>query len=448
MKLKALSIACSAAFAACAISPSAMALDGFEFHGYFRTGTLFSVENDLNQAAFPGSKENMGRLGLESDDFYELAFNKGWELEDGKKITIKTRLGENNVFGDNEHNYAMQGYSIDAKPAGLLEAYVEFEGLTSTGVMWGGQRYYGRDNYNFLTDFFYTDWSGTGLGVQRIEAGGGHWDFAYLASNHSNNPSTPSWNGGEDFNIFGLEWNAPLHMAHVRAEYGAWRIDLVGKYMSDNELYDGDWDYVEGTNFATSGFETAITYTPKGFFGISDSGFSNVRFQAGQGLGGGTMLGRSFTNYNLFSPGGAGGFGGGQGAMSLVDSSTYSYRVNAMGGWFGSNMVVLPWLQYEYQDFGDDSAFLPGESTYFWSVGVRPVFTLPSIEGFAVATELSYFDAKGSDRDDFKLTIAPTWSLATGTGPAPEIRVMATYLDSADGGDGDVFLGVQADMWW
>ncbi|WP_026971068.1 carbohydrate porin [Aliagarivorans marinus] len=427
MKLKALSIACSAALVAGTFAPSAMALEGFEFHGYFRSGTLFSVENDLNQAAFPGSKETLGRLGLESDDFYELAFNKGWELEDGKKITIKTRLGENNVFGQQEHLDAMLGYSIDAKPTGLIEAYVEFEGLTSSGVMWGGQRFYGRDNYNFLTDFFYTDWSGTGLGVQKVEMGSGQWDFAYLASNRSNN----GW--------YGTSTNAPMHMLHTRGQFGKFRIDVVGKYMAEN-FVDGD---DSGNEYATSGFETALSYAPSGFFGISDSGFSNVMLQAGKGLGGGTMLGRGFSNYNVFAPGGSGS----QATMAAVDDGTTSFRLNAWGGWFGDGFLVLPWAQYEYSSFdglnGDDS-------NYFWSVGARPVFTLPSIEGFAIATELSYADAKGDDNDNFKLTFAPTWSLATGTGPAPEIRVMASYLDKSgtNAGDDDILFGIQADMWW
>ncbi|WP_026971070.1 carbohydrate porin [Aliagarivorans marinus] len=439
MKLKALSLACATAMATGAFTNVAAAEESFGFHGYFRSGTLFSVENDLNQAPFPGSKENMGRLGLESDDFFELAFDKGWALEDGKTITIKTRLGANNVFGDQEHTWAMQGYTVDAKPTGLIEAFVEFEGITSTGKMWGGQRYYGRDNYNFLTDFFYTDWSGTGLGVQQVELGGGKWDFAYLASNRSNN----GW--------WGTETNAPLHMAHMRAEYGAWRLDFAGKYMSDNYIdLDGDGDL--SREYATSGIETAITFTPSGFFGISDSGFSNVRVQAGKGLGAGTMLGRSFTNYNVFSPGGADWAG--QAAMSGVDSSDTSLRLNAMGGWFGDGILLFPWIQYEYNDRDANSYFVEhhdfDKKDYFWSVGVRPVFTLPSVEGFAIATEMSYMDGKGDDRDNFKFTVAPTWSLATGTGPAPEIRVMATYLDRSGTNDmkSDVLVGVQADMWW
>ncbi|WP_026958460.1 carbohydrate porin [Aliagarivorans taiwanensis] len=440
MKLKALSIACTAALAASAFTPSAMALEGFEFHGYFRSAafSLLDGPGDTDAGSrfeYDRGKGSLGRLGQEGDDFYELAFNKGWELEGGNKITIKTRLGQANL----DNSADMNGQNIDGSSTGLIEAFVEFEGLTSTGVMWGGQRYYGRDNYNFLTDNFYTDWSGTGLGVQRLELGGGQWDFAYLSSTQSqqqgiwHNAETGEW--GEY--APDLRSEDPLHMVHVRAQYGAFRVDFAGKYLASNFTDDA------GEEFATNGIEAALSYNPKGFFGISESGFSTVMVQAGNGLGGGNMLGRSFTNYNAYS-----GWinAGGQTNMRKVDSSTSSYRVNAWGGWFGSHMVVLPWAQYEYVSNG---AMNGDENNYGWNVGVRPVFTLPSVENFAIATEVAYRDYKADKSGAYKLTLAPTWSMATGTGPQPEIRVMVSYFDyEADGADSETVFGVQADMWW
>ena len=250
MKIKPnkIALACALLGAANAYAESK---DSFEFHGYFRSGSLYSVENDLAKSMFPAQKETLGRLGIESDDFWELAFFKNWELDDGKKIRIKTRLGAQNMTGDpdaTEQLDAMLGTSIDAKNTGLIEAYVEFEGLTDTGVFWGGRRYYGRDNYIFMTDFFYTDWSGTGLGVEGMKLGGDMtMDLAYVASDRST------------LNFFTGE-NNPLHLVHAAIGSGGFEAHFVAKYMADN--------FVGGTEFANSGFETALMYGPQDFFGI------------------------------------------------------------------------------------------------------------------------------------------------------------------------------------
>lgn len=429
MKLKALSIACTAALAASAFTPSAMALDGFEFHGYFRAAAFSRNNSDVDFGSrfeYDKGKMALGRLANEGDDFYELAFFQGWELDNGNKITIKARLGQANL----DNSADMNGDNIDGSSTGLIESFVEYEGITSSGVFWGGQRYYGRDNYNFLTDHFMTDYSGTGLGVQRIELGGGQWDFAYLSSTQSqqqgiwHNADTGEW--GEY--APDLRSKDPMHLVHARAQYGSLRVDVAGKYIAENDNFDG---------LANTGLEIGIGYTPKGFFGLSDAGFSNVLFQAGTGLGGGAMLGKAFTNYNAY----AGLHNtGGQTGMRVIDEDAAAARISAWGGWFGSSMVVLPWAQYEWVDFGDDD-------TWAYSVGVRPVFTLPSVDNFAIATELAWSDREADDSGAYKLVFAPTWSMATGTGPQPEVRVMAAYYNG-DNQDSDVIFGVQTDVWW
>lgn len=69
MKLSKLTLACLVATAGLSTVPTAYAekSDGFEFHGYFRAGVLFSENDDFKRAKFPASKERLGRLGVESD---------------------------------------------------------------------------------------------------------------------------------------------------------------------------------------------------------------------------------------------------------------------------------------------------------------------------------------------------------------------------------------------
>lgn len=402
----------------------------FEFHGYFRAGALTSAKNDFKQHEWGGQKETLGRLGLEADDFWELAFMQRWDWEksedsDGKSVRINARLGQDNPNGNGSNLFA----NIDGKAAGLIESFVEFDGVSNTGTLWGGQRYYGRDNYIFMTDFFYTDYSGTGIGLKGTELAGGKWDFAYIASNQS------------------LGLNEMLNAFHVRADYGQWRIEGMAKQMGEN---------VNGDEFSTSGFEGHVQYSPSNFFGFGN-GFSKIGVQYGQGLGGSTMLGRTFTNYNQFSPGGA-GFNPdavvGQTNMTRVKDGDQTVRAQAYGGYIGENWLFFPAVGYEQTSYDDNV-----DDFSYWYAMVRPVYTMPSIDDFAIAAEFGYTD-NSVNRDNggnatYKATIAPTWTVGTGFGPAPEIRLLATYLKGNPGvssnageDDHDFIVGVQVDMWW
>ncbi|NVN80556.1 MULTISPECIES: carbohydrate porin [unclassified Vibrio] len=402
------------------------ATSDFEFHGYFRAGAFSSTSNDFAQAMYFGQKETLGRLGLESDDFYELAFMKRWDWADGDSVRIHARLGQNNPVGGVD---AQGGMYIDGIDTGLIESYVEIDGISDTGTMWAGMRYYGRDNYIFMTDFFYTDYSGTGIGLQNVKLGGGEWDFAYIASNQSDNGDY-DW-GDNDSPAGALDYNM-LHAAHVRADYGSWRAEVMAKYLADNAF---------GDDYSTSGIEGHLSYSPGSFFGLGD-GFSTTSLQVGQGLGSGTMLGRTFTNYNAFSPGGAGS----QGGMTQVKDGDVTARIQAYGGYFAGDWLFFPAVGYETTSYDDT---LNGESSSaYWYAMVRPVYTMPSIDNFALASEFGITDQKNNDGDaQYKATIAPTWTMDTGFGPAPELRLTASYVSDSEGQD-DVIVGAQVDVWW
>ncbi|NLS11683.1 carbohydrate porin [Vibrio sp. SM6] len=404
------------------------ATSDFEFHGYFRAGALSSAKNDLKQHDWGGQKETLGRLGLEADDFYELAFVQRWDWKDGDSVRINARLGQDNPNGNGSNAFA----NIDGKATGLIEAFVELDGVTETGVLWAGQRYYGRDNYIFMTDFFYTDYSGTGMGVQDAVVGDGYWDFAYIASNNS------------------VGTNEMLHALHVRADYGKWRVDTMFKHLGENVNDTATQKY------AKNGVEALIQYSPENFFGFGN-GFSKVAVQAGKGLGSGTMLGRTFTNYNAYSPGGVGFIDGRteQTRMSAVDDSDVTVRAQMYGGYFGENWMFFPAVGYEHTKYDDSTK----DDNSWWYAMVRPIYTMPQYDNFFIASEFGYTD-NSVNRDNggdptFKATIAPTWSISTGFGPAPELRLLATYLKGNPGvssnagtDDYDIIVGAQVDVWW
>ncbi|MCJ2376294.1 carbohydrate porin [Vibrio sp. ZSDZ34] len=432
MKLSKLSLACLVAAGGLSLSPVAMSEEntqGFEFHGYFRAGALYSSNDDFKRSKFPATKEKLGRLGIESDNHFELALQKNFDTADGQSIRIKSRLGADNAQSGGKNQLSTSADAANGS-VGLVETFVEFDGITETGTVWGGKRFYGKDNYIFMTDFFYTDMSGTGVGVEGIELGGNKWDFAYVASDDAE--------GG----FWGQDTNNPMHSVHVGVNFGSLELHAMGKYLPDNFVdVDGTM-----TQFADTGAELTAIYHSDSVFGLSEKGFTKYIAQAGQGLGSGQLLGGTLTTYNAWKP----GYGGAMGPsnMKKIDSGDKSARALIWGGYFfESGVSIFHAIQGQYNDLekrGKDS----------WaSAMIRPTF--PLAKNWALATEAGYQYGDYSDEAgnggsgyDYKLTVAPTLSINTGFGPAPEIRFLATYLDGSARDKADLLVGIQADMWW
>ncbi|KYN80460.1 maltoporin [Vibrio cidicii] len=427
MKLSKLTLACLVATAGLSAAPVVHAekSDGFEFHGYFRAGALYSENDDFKRAKFPASKERLGRLGIESDNHFELALQKNFENDDGQKIRIKTRVGADNAqsAGNNQ-----LGTNADAANSsiGMVETFVEFDGVTETGTLWGGTRFYGKDNYIFMTDFFYTDMSGTGAGIEGVQLGGYKWDFAYIASDNAEG----EW--------WALNANNPMHSVHVGVDLDGVELHAMAKYLPDN--------MVDGKEYASNGMEmTAIVHTDS-VFGLSDKGFTKYIAQAGKGLGSGQLLGGTLTTYNAWKPGN--GALEGPANMKKVESGDISARALVWGGYFFENGVsIFHSIQGQYNDLDN------GGKDSWASAMIRPSF--PVSKNFFIATEAGYQYNKwegangvGDDATNYKLTVAPTIIVPTGFGPAPEIRFLATYLDGSARDKADLLVGIQADMWW
>ncbi|CAM3682764.1 Maltoporin precursor [Vibrio aerogenes CECT 7868] len=427
MKLSNLTMACLVATASLSAVPAAYAekSDGFEFHGYFRALGLYSKNDDFKRSKFPASKERLGRLGIESDSHFELALQKNFENDTGQKIRIKTRAGADNAKSAGVNQL---GENADAANSdiGMVETFVEFDGVTETGTLWGGTRFYGKDNYIFMTDFFYTDMSGTGVGIEGIELGGYQWDFAYVASDDA------------EGDFWATNANNPMHALHVGVDLGGVELHAMGKYLPDND--------VDGTQYADNGLEmTAIVHTDQ-FFGLSDKGFTKYIGQIGKGLGSGQLLGGTLTTYNAWKPGNGALEGPSQ--MKKVESGDISARALIWGGYFfESGVSVFHSIQGQYNDLDN------GGKDSWLSAMVRPTF--PVSQNFSIVTEAGYQynrweDASGSGdhATNYKLTVAPTIVVPTGFGPAPEIRFLATYLDGSMRDKADLLVGIQADMWW
>ncbi|USD67059.1 carbohydrate porin [Vibrio sp. SCSIO 43136] len=426
MKLSKLTLAFLAASAGMASLPTfAEKSDGFEFHGYFRAGALYSKNDDFKRSKFPASKERLGRLGIESDNHFELALQKNFENDDGQKIRIKTRVGADNAQSEGENQLGLNADAANSS-IGMVETFVEFEGVTETGVLWGGKRFYGKDNYIFMTDFFYTDMSGTGVGIEGVEIGDNKWDFAYVASDNAE--------GG----FWGTDTNNPMHAFHVGVNFGSVELHTMGKYLPDN--------YVDGVKYASDGIEATAIVNTDSVFGLSDKGFTKYIAQVGKGLGSGQLLGGTITTYNAWKPGN--GALEGPSKMKKVESGDVSTRALVWGGYFFENGVsIFHSIQGQHNNLD------AGGKDSWASAMIRPSF--PISQNFFIATEAGYQYNKwedaagvGDDQTNYKLTLAPTVIVPSGFGPAPEIRFLATYLDGSARDKADLLVGIQADMWW
>ncbi|MGK0273474.1 MAG: maltoporin, partial [Cocleimonas sp.] len=279
MKLSKLTLACLLATSGLSINTaSAEVTDGLEFHGSFRAGVLLSAENDFKRAAFPATKEKLGRLGIESDNNLNFNLVKKWDFDDKKSIRVT--MG---VAGTGDGKSLSSG--IDAGGAdnqmGFEQSFIELGGITETGTLWAGKRDYGKDNYIFMTDYFYTQMSGLGIGVADYEIGDVKYDFAYMSSDRSTTNLT-----GRPLNWIQNETNNIMHSVHVGANFGSWELHGQAKLMKDNYtagLVNGAPDFANKALYAETGFDMTAIFHLDSFLYLPGNGFSKVIVQAGQG---------------------------------------------------------------------------------------------------------------------------------------------------------------------
>lgn len=389
--------------------------DGFEFHGYARTGILMDQEGEKGKG-FKVQDEGFAkkyRLGNEDDTYAELELVKNFTLNNAKgsfHYMFSTKAGSGNEYksytGGSTTDPGSENDSFKTR-----QAYVD---LTPDGgaTYWIGKRYYNREDLH-INDYYFKDFSGTGGGIQNIKLGSGKADVAIIATDPGKHPQ---------------------YTLHTKYAIGPWAFELAGHTMRSDST---DKDITEW------GVQGAINYDLPGFYGL-DKGFSKIVLQGGVGLGS------------------AGGLGT---ATSWGDSRKDAVSVNVLT--FGQvnlsdSLQIMPELGYRYdKDFwGIDE-----QKQHWVTAGLR--LTNPITRYFAMQYEtgVDYVKVKkaGSDYSSglFKLTVAPTLKLDTQNfWGRPELRAFVTYghgfgdkkmirtdLDGVEHNKGFLF-GVQAEVWF
>ncbi|NLS14058.1 carbohydrate porin [Vibrio sp. SM6] len=442
MKFSKVHLSCLLALAGATTPAVSFAEDAeaFEFNGYFRQGALYSVENDFKDSDFVAQKETLGRLGLEYDNQTTLDFSYRWTFGDGRSLKVGAGIAE-------------------GRTAGSGSGFIEITGYTDTGVLFAGKRDYGKERYIWMTDFFYTDMSGTGIGIESMKVGSAIVNAAYMVSQR------------DDYDLEYTDFNANLtqkpdgfdnidgvmHAFNLAVKYGVWDISATVKAMPDNWSYDGK----SFKEWAETGFDLTVGYKMFSFFGLQNNGSSNTNFvvQAGKGLGAGQLLGGTITSYNAYRPGGLRfgehefEWGVGSDAVSLltnVEDDDVSYRALVFGGHtFANGVGIFPSVQAQYNDYAD------GTYDYWASAMVRPVMPINDMMYLQGEVGYVYNNWDGDTYNQAKVTIAPTLMFPTWTGVNPEVRFLASWVKNSWTTDplkgqpeNDFVIGIQTEVSW
>jgi maltoporin len=156
----------------------------FEFHGYFRSGYGLNSRGG-QQVAFqaPGADAKY-RLGNETETYGELIFVNNWlnPKHDTDKAWIKTEVMlEANTT--NSASYANFAGGIGNDQFRLREAFVQIGNIWQRqpgAKFWAGERYY-RRYQSHINDFYISDMSGYGAGVEDLNVRVGKLSVAFLA---------------------------------------------------------------------------------------------------------------------------------------------------------------------------------------------------------------------------------------------------------------------------
>lgn len=424
----------------------------FEFHGYGRSGLLLNANNDLKKGKV-FNKNGVGRLGNESDTYIEAELVKNFYLDNGAWAKWHIMFAK----GTDDYNDWNDGVA-------LRQAYAEmgnlpvFSGAFKESVIWAGKRFYNRRDIH-ITDFYFTDYSGTGAGIDNIKIGDGMLDLGVIARDYdSYDPAgliTSSSNKEDGLNVVNLL---------ARYDIGSWEFDLGAAFSKDNENRTvATKNYYNTYDAADYGLQLGVFYNTPGYY-WSGKGFSKLFAQVGYGLNAGDGLGSA-----------------GRGAEGNLDDAL-SARIGTFGvlpineKWDLFTTVVAQHNKNSKFNYNADLLDPQGESysvdvdglkSTWVSVVARPVYKIN--ENFELQFEAGYYyvteekdNGKNTDGNLYKLTFAPTFKLNSNDFWArPEIRTFVSWagwdndyqksfqsdLNSYSGKNG-VNVGVQAEVWF
>ena len=215
-----------AAVVAASVSAPALAeyTPNAHFFGYFRAGIGF----DKNGSANSYQVGEVGRLGNENNMVAEIGIGTDIAKVDDTVWTINSMLKSistgtdvhGKAYGYDVNNSWDNGTSGASSKTGyqneaetfISQFNVEVKGLLSwdkDALVWAGRRYVQREDIH-LTDDYYYNISGNGIGVENVSLGSGKWSIAATQLINDRVHNTYQDNNRQKTNCFDTRYNFPL----------------------------------------------------------------------------------------------------------------------------------------------------------------------------------------------------------------------------------------------
>ncbi|KFX20030.1 carbohydrate porin [Pectobacterium betavasculorum] len=384
--------------------------DGFEFHGYARSGLSIndsstSTRTDVGPGMSPAGQTggHIGRLGNEEDTYIELKLEHKQKLDNGATTRFKVMMAD-----------GQRSYNDDTAATSTLnvrEAFVElgslpsFSGAFKDSTLWAGKRF-DRDNFDI-------HWIDSDV-IFLAGTGGGIYDVKWTDSAKSN------------FSLYGRSFGSPDGSNDTRNEdiknyiltannyVGPFQFMLNGMKAKDNEARPNTSSEVTNINAGDKGYHAMVAYHGDSFYGLRD-GTSKTAILYGHGLGGEVKsLG---SDGNLTN-----------------DANTWRFATYGTTA-LNKNWIFAPSILAQTSK----DRYINGDSYDWVTFNARLVQEIT--ENFALAYEGSYqymdLDPRGYRNLNqvsggfYKLTFAPTFKVGDigNFFSRPELRVFATYMD-------------------
>ncbi|WP_145561756.1 carbohydrate porin [Yersinia aldovae] len=377
--------------------------NGFEFHGYARSGLLMNDSGTGTQGGpyvSPAGSTGgaIGRLGNEPDTYVEVNLEKKQRLENGATTRFKV------MMADGQRSY--NDWTADSSDLNIRQAFVElgtlptFNGIFKDSTLWAGKRF-DRDNFDI-------HWLDSDV-VFLAGTGGGIYDIKWT-DNLKSNFSLYGRNYGEIENV---NSDIQSYIFSANNYSGPFQWMVSGLRAKDNEARQNSGETVN-THAADKGIHSMLAYHGDSFYGLRD-GTSKTALLYGRGLGA-----------EVKSIGADGNLTSGADTWRLATYGTTALSKN----WRLAPAILAQQSQDRYVE---------GDSYKWVTFNARLIQEIT--ENFALAYEGSYqyMNLEPQGYKDYhkvsggfyKLTFAPTFKAGDISNffSRPELRVFATYMD-------------------
>ena len=422
-------------------------LQGYmDIHGYFRAGYgRNSGGGSMVGFQAPGAFSKY-RLGNEADSYGEITFGKNFYGADAfaRDKPGSAAAASAGPIGRFQTTIAAFTPIQDAVSSGSASfSFADIWGSVGNVVssqpslkFWAGNRYYRRHDIH-LSDFFFSNMSGTGGGFEDYTLGNGKLALAWIGQPGSSGVSS-----------------APEPDAANKAGYSKTNLDLR---LYDVDVPGGKGEFGLVYARATSGLDSSgnqapessgisgmFIHTRQGVFSADGVNKASIQF----GTGAAKTLNSGFETFSL----------NGQSFIRADERDSWRLRITEN---FTANLSDSfsfgPVFVYQLTDYAGD------EGKVQWvSAGMRPIWHFDSHLSLAFEAGLDWVkdDLAGTSDALYKFTLAPQVSLGGRFMSRPVVRAFVTYAKWGDdfigriggqdfSGETDGLTGgMHMEVWW